>query len=189
MRGWSRAMRWSETGLAWIATSPRIQDFEAVKGYPMIGLGCELGGFSHGVGTQHNFRGISHATVKLDALEKELRALSLPGVHVSRISVPNGRTGQPGLGLYLEITDYDAWQPTELNFWLMKLACKLEPKNPFATAPAGPRSMFLHLMGSTAFFNDLVAKGKNVDIAAWLRTWREQAKIYQEQSRKYWLYR
>jgi len=189
MRGWTRSMRWSETGLAWVATSPLMQDIEAVKGYPMTGLGCELGGFNHGVGSQHAFRGVSHATVKLDALEKELRALKLSGVRVSRISVPNGRTGQPGIGLYLEITDYDAWRPTELNFWLMKLACKLEPKNPFATAVAGPRSLFLHLMGSTAFFNDLVAKGRNVDIEGWLRTWREQARIYQEQSKRFWIYR
>ena len=189
MRGWTRSMRWSETGLAWIATSPRIQDFEAVKGYPMTGLGCELGGFSHGVGNQHDFRGLSHALAKIDPLEKELRTLPLAGVRLSRISVPNAKTGQPGTGLYLEIADYDAWRPTELNFWLMKLACKLEPKNPFATAPAEKRSLFLHLMGSTAFFNDLVAKGKNVDIEAWLRTWREQAKIYQEQSKRYWLYR
>ncbi|MEY2881966.1 MAG: hypothetical protein RLZZ15_4346 [Verrucomicrobiota bacterium] len=189
MRGWSRAMRWSETGLAWIATSPLIKDFEAVKGYPMTGLGCELGGFKSGVGKEHAFRGISHTLLKADALEKELRALPLAGVRISRISVPNARTGQPGTGLYLEIADYDAWRPTELNFWLMKLACRVEPKNPFATATPAQRSLFLHLMGSTAFFNDLVAKGKNVDIEAWQRTWREQAKIYQEQSRKYWLYR
>ena len=32
-------------------------------------------------------------------------------------------------------------------------------------------------------------KGRNTDVAAWLRTWREQAKIYQEQSKKFWLYR
>jgi uncharacterized protein YbbC (DUF1343 family) len=189
MRGWTRAMRWSETGLTWIATSPLVQDFEALKGYPMTGLGCELGGFMHGVGNQHAFRGVSHRTVKADALEKELRALPLAGLRVSRISVPNARTGQPGTGLYLEIADYDAWRPTELSFWLMKLACKLEPRNPFAAATAEKRSLFLHLMGSTAFYNDLVAKGRNIDIDAWLRTWREQARIYQEQSKRYWIYR
>jgi uncharacterized protein YbbC (DUF1343 family) len=189
MRGWIRAMRWSETGLTWIPTSPRIPDFEAVKGYPMTGLGCELGGFSHGVGNQHEFRGVSHSIMKADALEKELRALPLSGVRISRIAVPNARTGQPGTGLYLEITDYETWRPTELSFWLMKLACKIEPRNPFAAATTEKRSLFLHLMGSTAFFNDVATKGRNVDIDSWLRTWREQAKIYQEQSKRYWLYR
>ncbi|MCX6954055.1 MAG: DUF1343 domain-containing protein, partial [Verrucomicrobia bacterium] len=76
-----------------------------------------------------------------------------------------------------------------LNFHLMRLACKLEPKNPFASATVEKRSLFLHLLGSRAFYDDLVAKGKNVDVEAWLKQWREQARIYQQQSQKYWLYR
>ena len=36
---------------------------------------------------------------------------------------------------------------------------------------------------------DLVANGKNTDIERWLKQWRDQAKIYQQQSQKYWLYR
>ena len=190
MRGWSRAMRWPETGLTWVPPSPGIADFAAVQGYPMVGLGTEApSGFRSGVGDQHMFRGLSHATAKLDAIEKELRALNVPGIQFRRISVPNARTGQPGSGLYIEITDYDAWRPAELNFWLLKLTCKLAPKNPFTAASAGPHTMFAHLVGSGAFINDLIAKGARVDVDTWLKTWREQAKIYQEQSRKYWLYR
>jgi uncharacterized protein YbbC (DUF1343 family) len=189
MRGWTRAMRWPETGLMFVPTSTNIQDFDACEGYPMTGLGCILGGFRNGVGTQHVFRGISHLTSKkTEPIEKELRALPLHGIRFSTISVPNARTGQPVTGLYIEIIDYDAWQPTELNFWLMKLACKLEPKNPFATATVAERRTFIIHVGSKAFFDDLVAKGARVDVEAWLRTWREQAKIYQEQSKKYWLY-
>ena len=44
-------------------------------------------------------------------------------------------------------------------------------------------------MGSTAFLNDLVTKGAKTDVDEWLRTWQAQAKIYQEQSKRYWLYR
>ncbi len=190
MRGWTRSMCWPETGLPFIATSGLVQDFAACEGYPMTGLGASmLGGFRHGVGDQHPFRGISHVTVKIDTLEKELRALNLPGLQFRRVSVPNAKTGQPGTGLYVEITDYDAWQPAELNFWLMKLACKLEPRNPFANATVKQRQTFLVHMGSAAFFADLATKGKNTDVAAWLRKWREQDAIYQEQSKKFWLYR
>lgn len=192
MRGWTRTMRWPETGLTWLPTSGLIQDFAAVQGYPMTGLGTILGGFKHGfklnAGSQHAFRSISHLTVKPVIVEKELRALHLPGIQFSRISVPNAKTGEPAIGLFIEITDYDAWQPTELNFWLMKLACKLEPKNPFAAASTADRRSFLVHLGSQAFLDDLVAKGARVDVEAWFRTWRDQAKIYQQQSRKYWLY-
>jgi uncharacterized protein YbbC (DUF1343 family) len=189
MRGWTRSMRWTETGLTWIPTSPLIVDFEAVKGYPMTGLGCELGGFKHGVGSQYQFRGLLHLTTKIDVYEKELRALNLPGIAFRRVSAPNTKTGKAGTGLYIEIRDYDAWRPTELNVHLMRLACKLEPRNPFASAAAPQRSLFLNLMGSRAFFTDLVANGKNTDIERWLKQWRDQAKIYQQQSQKYWLYR
>ena len=125
----------------------------------------------------------------LEVYEKELRALNLPGLDFRRVSAPNTKTGKAGTGLYIEIRDYDAWRPTELNFHLMRLACKLEPRNPFTFAPTPQRSLFLNLLGSRAFFNDLAANGKNTDIERWLKQWREQAKIYQQQSQKYWLYR
>ena len=189
MRGWTRAMQWPDTGLPFIGTSGLVLDYAACEGYPMTGLGCMLGGFRHGVGEQFPFRGISHQTVKIDALEKELRALNVPGLQFRRVTAPNAKTGQPGTGLYIDITDREAWAPTELSFWLMKLACKLEPKNPFIAATDAQRRTFLVHMGSQAFFNDLVTNGRNVDVAKWLRTWREQNKIYQEQSKKFWLYR
>lgn len=194
MRGWTRAMRWPETGLRWVATSGLIQDWGAVQGYPMVGLGTyhdprskfDLG-FRHGIGSAHPFRGISHVSVKIDALEKELRALNIRGVQFRRISAVD-RNGKPTLGLYTEISDYDDWRPTELNFHLMKLACKFDPKNPFAPVPGRDVSGFLRHLGSTAFYQDIAAKGARVDLDAWLRTWREQAKIYQEQSKRFWLY-
>jgi len=71
----------------------------------------------------------------------------------------------------------------------MKLACKFSPTNPFAPAPKRDVSGFLRHMGSTAFYQDLVAKGARVDVEAWLKQWRDQARIYQEQSKRYWLYR
>jgi uncharacterized protein YbbC (DUF1343 family) len=188
MRGWRRSMRWPETGLNFVPTSTSIQDFAACQGYAMTGLGCILGGFTHGIGKQYPFRGISHQTAKIDVIERELRALNLPGVQFRRVSAPD-RKGNPAVGIYVEITDYDDWQPTDLSFYLMKLACKLERKNPFIAATPAERRTFLVHMGSSAFFNDLITKGANTDIDGWLRTWRDQARIYQEQSKRYWLYR
>ena len=189
MRGWSRAMRWPETGLTFIPTSTRIQDFAAVMGYPMTGLGCIVGGFRHGVGVQYPFRGIAHLDARIDVVERELRALNLPGLRFRRVAGPDRRNGQPGTGLYVEVTDYEDWQPCDLSFWLMKIACRLEPKNPFAGLTPAKRREFLVHVGSAALLNDLATKGAGVDMEAWLRTWREQARIYQDQSRRFWLYR
>ena len=190
MRGWRRTMEWPDTGLTFVPTSTNIRDFETCEAYPMTGLGCMFGGFRNGIGSQYLFRGVSHTSVKPEVIERELRAMNLPGVSFTRTSVPSTKPGQPPIvGFLITITDYAAWQPTELNFRLMKIACKLEKKNPFAKLSAAQeRTLLIHL-GSAAFFDDLKAKGAKVDIDQWLRTWRDQARIFQEQSKKYWLYR
>ena len=200
MRGWTRAMRWPETGLKFVPTSGLVQTWDAVQGYPMTGLGAYFDlrpavnfdiGFRHGVGSSYPFRGVSFGRgVKPEVLEKELLAVQpyVPGIRFARVSVPNPKTGQPVSGLYVQIVDYDAWNPCELNFWMMKIACKLSPKNPFAKTSSRDTSGFLNHMGSQAFLDDIAVKGAAVDIPAWLKLWREQAKVYREQSRKYWLY-
>jgi uncharacterized protein YbbC (DUF1343 family) len=189
MRGWTRSMRWPETGLSFVPTSTRIQDFAAVMGYPMTGLGCIAGGFSHGIGTQYPFRGLHYRDMKSTRLERELNALDLPGLKFRRVTGMPQKNGQPGSGIYIEITDYDAWEPTDLNFWLMKLAAQYDRKNPFTLLANTPKEReFLIHVGSRAFYNDLVANGERIDIEAWLKKWRDQARIYQELSKRYWLY-
>lgn len=187
MRGWTRGMRWPETGLRWVPTSPYVPDFSSCVGYAMTGLGTYLGGFRHGVGDKYPFRGVSHLRVRSEVIEKELRALDLPGLAFRRVSVPNPR-GEPSTGLYVEVTDWDDWRPTELSFHLMRLACKLETPNPFRAAPRGLQNGFLRHMGSTAFLTELQAKGSRVDVEGWIQRWQTAARTFQQQSRRYWLY-
>jgi uncharacterized protein YbbC (DUF1343 family) len=201
MRGWTRSMRWPETGLTFVPTSGGIQNWDSVQGYPMTGLGSYFNldpkvnfdiGFRTGVGSNYMFRGLSanKLGLKLEVLEKELAALQpqLPGLRFSRVSVPD-KTGKPAIGLYIQIIDYNDWHPCDLNFWMMKIACKYSKQNPFTPARGRDFSGFMRHLGSQAFFNDIAAKGAAVDVAAWIRQWREQAKVYQEQSKRYWLYR
>jgi len=44
-------------------------------------------------------------------------------------------------------------------------------------------------MGSEAFMRALQRDGARVDVDTWLKQWRDQAQIYQEQSKRYWLYK
>ncbi|MCC5022206.1 MAG: DUF1343 domain-containing protein [Candidatus Synoicihabitans palmerolidicus] len=188
MRGWTRAMRWPETGLRWIPTSPMIPDFAAVVGYPMVGLGTYLGDFSHGIGPNYPFRGIAHHGTRIEQLESLLRALNVPGVAVQRVQVTDAK-GRPSEGLYLGIDNWATWNPTEMNFHLMPLACALEKDNPFASAKRSTADLFIKHMGSEAFFDAMIRDGDRVDLDHWLNVWREQAAIYQRQSQRYWLYR
>jgi len=188
MRGWRRSMRWPDTGLRWIPTSPYVPDFSAVEGYPMTGLGCQIGGFKNGIGSAYPFRGISFHGVRMDALERELRALKIPGIDFTRVGVVDPKTGKSGSGLYVEITDWDQWRPTELSLRMMALACKFDSRNPFVTASRKDVRSFLILMGSTAFYKDLAAHGDRVDVGAYIRDWQTRNQVYQEESRRYWIY-
>jgi len=188
MQGWARTMRWPETGLRWVPTSPAIPDFAAVVGYPMVGLGTYLGKFKHGIGPQYPFRGIAHLGTRIDVVEARLRALNVPGIGVRRVNVTDAN-GRPTQGLYLEVTDWEAWQPTDFNFYLMRLACAMEPVNPFAAAPRPQAELFIKHMGSEAFFNELVANGAATNVEAWLARWHDQAAVYQQQSQRFWIYR
>lgn len=194
MRGWRRSMRWPETGLRWVPTSPMIQDFSAVIGYAMVGLGTYFDprvkfdiGFRHGIGDQYAFRGLSHKTIKSDVLERELRALNLPGLSFRRVSVP-GRDGKPVTGVFVEVNDWDDWNPTELSFHLMRLGCAFAPQNPFLPAAGRDLSGFLRHMGSEAFLRILQRDGARTDVTAVVSEWNKRVAIYQTQSKRYWLY-
>jgi uncharacterized protein YbbC (DUF1343 family) len=188
MRGWRRSMRWPETGLRFHPTSPRVQDFPAVIGYAMIGLGCEYSGFHHGVGRgEHWFRAIGFKGKSPAQLKADLDALKIPGVGFRPITVVNDQ-GKPVTALYVDITDWNAWRPTELSFEMMRLACRYDPPNPFAKL--GPREMRLFNIhvGSTAWWNALVRDGASVNLESFKSDWAKHASIYQQQTRRYWIY-
>lgn len=187
MRGWRRSMRWPDTGLKFVPTSPMIPDFAAVVGCAMTGLGCEIGGFSHGIGRNYPFRGLGFKGKSPEQLEREFNAFKLPGVKFVRVSVP-GANGKPVTGVYAEVTDWDAWRPTELSFYLMRLACQWSPRNPFAAVPADKASLFRKLVGSNAWCNAIRTEGARINVDAYLAEWRRRDQLYQEQTRRYWLY-
>ena len=187
MRGWRRSMRWPDTGLPFIPTSPYVQDFSSVVGYAMTGLGCEIGGFTWGVGRSYPFRGISYKGRTAEQLEQALRALHLPGLNSMRVAAP-AAAGNAVTGVYIEVTDWDDWRPAELSFHLMRLACQWNATNPFAAAPPDKVSMFRKLVGSNAWWNAIRRDGARVDVAGFLADWRSRDLVYQQQTRRYWLY-
>ena len=187
MKGWRRSMRWPETGLTFVPTSPRVQDFAAVAGYPMTGLGCEIGGFTHGIGTAYPFRSLGFPKKKPEELARELQALHLPGLAFSVVGTV-GANGKPVRGVYIEIADWNAWRPTELSFYLMRLAAAWNRRNPFTSAPAVKISLFKKLVGSTAWWNALAHDGARVDVASFTADWRQRAENFQQIARRFWLY-
>jgi uncharacterized protein YbbC (DUF1343 family) len=188
MAGWRRSMRWPETGLTFTPTSPYVQDFAACVGYAMTGLGTQIGGFAHGVGNQYPFRGLHYRDKPIEQIQRELEALRLNGLAFRKVSVPKPN-GQPAIGVYIEVTDWEDWRPTELSFYLMRLTCRLAGKNVFAAANATQTRSFNIHTGSNEWWNALKRDGAKVNVEAFLSKWRTDAAAFQNESKRFWLYK
>lgn len=187
MRGWKRWMRWPDTGLPWRPTSPYVTDFAAVEGYAITGLGCQLGGWTHGVGREHPFRGLHYRGRTVDALAKELNALGVPGLGFRKLEVTTA-DGRKLHGVFVDITDWEHLRPTELSFHLMRLACAWNSRNPFAAATPAQRQGFNRHVGSTEWWQAIVREGANVDVGGFVARWAAAAADFRERSRAVWLY-
>ncbi len=187
MRGWTRSMRWPETELKWVATSPNIPSFEAVVGYAMVGLGTQNSGWTWGIGKDFPFRGIGYPKKTPDEIIAALEACKIPGIRL--VKQPGlGRDGKLITGVYVEVTDWDAWHPTELSFYMHRQAAKWSRLNPFATLTTDEARSFRIHVGSTAWFGALSREGGRVNVASFLQNWTARDAIYLEDTRKYWLY-
>ena len=60
--------------------------------------------------------------------------------------------------------------------------------NPFATLTTNEARSFKIHVGSNAWLGALQRDGGRVDVPLFLKNWSERAAIYQEQTKKFWLY-
>jgi uncharacterized protein YbbC (DUF1343 family) len=80
MRGWTRNLTWSDTGLRWIPTSPNIPHATSPFYYLATGMIGELAGLETGVGGSAAFEVIAAKWVNAESFTRYLRSLEMPGV-------------------------------------------------------------------------------------------------------------
>ena len=81
MEGWNRNMRWKDTGLMWIPTSPHMPHAETTFFVTTTGCIGELGTVSIGVGYTSPFELIGTPWIDGEKLAQELNSIKLPGVY------------------------------------------------------------------------------------------------------------
>lgn len=180
MRHWERSMTWGQTGLEWIPPSPAIVSPGAAFGYSMTGLGAQIGGFRHGFGTEFPFRLLSFPRVPPGQLAQRFNALQLAGLHFEPLS--------DGRGVYVEIRDWDAVEPSALSLYMMLMSCALAPGNPFAEAAIEVRQLFTKHVGDPQLIETLARDGHRADADAILERWRLYAAGQQRLLRRWHLY-
>lgn len=187
MKGWTRAMRWRDTGLKWVPTSPYINSPEAVEGYAMSGLGTQAGKFAHthrapdGKLT-HPFRWLSYSGKSARELATAINSYFIRGL----TALP--KTIEKREGVYLAISNWEAFRPCEISFHMMRQACIWSGGNPFATLKKNERELFIKHVGSEAFFNALARDGARVNVRGWCKLWGKQAESFRARMIKHRLY-
>ena len=122
MEGWTRDMRWPDTGLPWIAPSPNLPTFESALVYPGTCL-FEALNASEGRGTMQPFLQVGAPYANAEELAASLNRLSLPGASFDAISftprpiehmVSRPRFGGRSLeGVRITVADVERYQPVE----------------------------------------------------------------------------
>jgi len=188
MHGWRRSMVWPDTGLAWVPTSPGILNLQAAFGYELTGLGGQLGKFSHGFGTPYAFRLLNYPGKTPEELTMTMRGLHLAGLDFQPKHYQDV-TGVDRSGAYVVITNWNAVDPTELSFDMMKLAAAWDPSgNPFAAAKASDADLFNKHVGSSAWWEEITKKGGHADVASFFKLWDAEDAAFQQTSKRWWLY-
>ena len=165
MRGWRRDMLWPFTGLRWVPTSPAIPTYQAAYGYAMTGLGCQLGGFQHGYGTQYPFRLLTCKGKTPDQIIYALRRYNIKGLAFRKLSGKNAK-GATVDGVYVYITDFSALKPTRLSMYMTILACEFSGKNPFSAATQNEQLLFDKHFGARTWLAELKKRGRFANVEA-----------------------
>ncbi len=188
MNGWRRSMTWQDTGLKWVPTSPNIPTVGAAFGYSLTGLAGITGSFHHGVGTPYPFRFLNYPNHKPAELAATMNRLGLAGLDFIPYTYLDDK-GVERSGVYVDITDWNAVEPTRLAFEMMKLDAGWNPGgNPYAKFGNSDENLYERYVGSMAWAQAIRTQGPRVDVAAFFRTWDAQDAAFQQWSRRWWIY-
>jgi len=189
MEGWKREMRFEDTGLPWVPTSPHIPTADSPEYYVSTGILGELGVISEGVGYTLPFRMLAAEWIDGSAMAKRLNDLHIDGVLFRPITVKPfyGRlTGKMIQGVQLHFVDYQRVDLMSLQFLFLQEHFALYPeKDPFALAGASRIRMFDMVAGTDAVRKDFCKRMRYEDIKTLLNKGIDEFRL---RAKKYRLY-
>ncbi len=152
MKGWHRWMKFSDTGLIWIPTSPNVPYQETP--FYLVGTGIlgELVTIGIGITYTIPFQTFAAEWIDADTLAKRMNALKLPGVIFSPISYkPLYGIWQDKIlnGVQIHITNFDKMSLMRLQFYFLQVHKELYPdKNIFEMSTPARIQMFDRALGT-----------------------------------------
>lgn len=190
MKSWKRKMRYEETGLQWIPSSPHIPQPISAIFYPVSGILGELGYMSIGVGYTIPFQMFAAEWIKAEDLAASLNNLHLPGLYFRPMylkpfySVGQGKQLE---GVQVFIMDYEKARLSEIQFYVMQEVASLYPdKAVFDNANDKRFRMFDQVAGSDYVRLNFAKRNKFADISGF---WDDSVAPFRQLSKKYYLYK
>jgi uncharacterized protein YbbC (DUF1343 family) len=152
MQGWSRAMNWADTGLAWVATSPNIPRWTSPYHCVATGILGELAEVDIGIATPDAFEVAAAAGVDADRLAADFTALAAREPLLRDVAVsPYRSASRPGFGgVRLAIDPKGTTDLCALSMWV---CCEINARangRPYAATSAASRSLFDKVYGGPA---------------------------------------
>jgi uncharacterized protein YbbC (DUF1343 family) len=189
MQGWKRSMRFEDTGLPWVPTSPQIPSPQTAMLYPATGIIGEMGFLNIGVGYTLPFKVMAAPWVNAVQLADSLNAKNLPGIAFRPIVFKplfGSMQGQNVQGVQIHITDYQAVRISEIQFHVIETMQQLYPAYKLFSAETQSRNnMFDKVCGTNLIREQFGANYRFSDIQA---LWRRGEEDFMKKSQYYWLY-
>jgi len=189
MDGWKRTMKFSDTGLIWVPTSPNVPSSETP--FYLVGTGVlgELVVIGIGITYTLPFQTYAAEWIDADTLAAKMNSLKLPGVLFRPISykVLYGDWKDKILnGVQIHITDFEKVNLLELQFYFLQVHHELYPNmNPFTLANNGRIKMFDKVMGTDKVRKKFLKHFQVDDIKKFLR---KDLDWFKKLSKRYYLY-
>ena len=179
MRGWSRDLTWSQTGLRWIATSPNIPHATSPLYYVATGIAGELSGLDTGVSGATPFQVMMATWTNAESFTRYLQSLDMPGVKLRPFQKGRYR------GCALGIEPNAPANLTALGIYMLAELNRTSGSTLFRRTPAAKVNMFFKIYGSASIRQQLE---RGVSAASIVASWRSNVASFHSERAPYLIY-
>lgn len=188
MEGWEREMTFGMTGLPWVPTSPHVPSAGSAMAMAATGIIGELDPAMVGIGYTLPFRVLATEQTGAHRLAEAMNRLGLHGVLFRPLFFKPYYSAGQGVamqGMQLHWTDPAAVRLTEIQFWFLQEARRIDPSfDPFEGRESRYR-MFDQVCGSDSIRLSLM---EDFDFNRLKDYWRKDEEMFRSRSKAYYLY-
>ena len=194
MDGWTRDMKFRDTGMPWVLPSPQIPTPESAFFYPLSGIIGELYIFNTGIGYTLPFQLFCATWADADRVCEAMNALNLPGLlfrpinvkpfFVTSVDVNQDKKEVHGVQTY--ITDVDKANLTLTQFYFLQVMHELYPEVKIFEQNPKRYAMFDKVCGSKEIRERFTKRYRVEDMADY---WNKDVDDFKKLSSKYYIYK